>query len=90
MKLSFSQPGTPTENTYIERFNGRLREEYLNQHWFRSLEEAMHLLELWRIEYNTERQHSSLADRTPAEQVTHLADLLSDKTAEKTRHGPVY
>jgi putative transposase len=67
VKLAFSRLGTPTDNAYIESFNGRLREECLNQHWFRSLEEAKEILERWRIEYNTERPHSSLGDRTPAE-----------------------
>ena len=89
VKLSFSRPGTPTDNPYIESFNGRLREECLNQHWFESFEEARQILEKWRIEYNTERPHSSLANRTPAEHVRYLAGLMSDKAAENTRQGLV-
>lgn len=67
VKLSFSRLGTPTDNPFIESFNGRLRDECLNQHWFVSLEEARQVLESWRIEYNTERPHSSLGDQTPIE-----------------------
>jgi putative transposase len=82
VKLSFSRPGTPTDNPYIESFNGRLREECLNQHWFESLEDARQILENWRIEYNTERPHSSLANRTPVEHLRYLASLSTNK-AEK-------
>jgi putative transposase len=67
VKLSFSRPGTPTDNPYIESFNGRLREECLNQHWFESLEEARQILEKWRIEYYSTSilslQHSQGGDR---------------------------
>jgi putative transposase len=73
VKLSFSRPGTPTDNPFIESFNGRLREECLDQHWFESLEEARQVLERYRIEYNTQRPHSSLKDRTPAEYLVEWA-----------------
>lgn len=73
VKLSFSRPGTPTDNPYIESFNGRLREECLNQHWFEPLEEAKQVLETWRVEYNTKRPHSSLANLAPAEHLEYLA-----------------
>jgi putative transposase len=83
VKLQFSRPATPTDNPYIESFNGRLREECLNQHWFESLEEARQILEKWRMEYNTERPHSSLDNRTPVEHLRYLASLSTDKTEEK-------
>ncbi len=89
VKLQFSRPATPTDNPYIESFNGRLREECLNQHWFESLEEARQILEKWRIEYNTERPHSSLANRTPTEHVRYLAEILAEKAGENTSQGPV-
>ncbi len=89
VKLQFSRPGTPTDNPYIESFNGRLREECLNQHWFESLEEARQILEKWRIEYNTERPHSSLANRTPAEHVKYLAETLAEKARGNAGQGPV-
>jgi putative transposase len=67
VKLEFSRPGKPTDNAYIESFNGKLREECLNQHWFNSLEEARTTIEAWRQEYNQERPHRSLQDLTPEE-----------------------
>lgn len=66
VKLAFSRPGTPTDNPFIEAFNGRVRAECLDQHWFVSLEEARHCLEEWRRDYNTHRPHTSLGNQTPA------------------------
>lgn len=65
VKLAFSRPGTPTDNPYIEAFNGRLRAECLDQHWFLSLEEARETLEEWRRDYNTTRPHTALGNQTP-------------------------
>lgn len=65
--LQFIRPGKPVENAYIESFNGRLRDECLNQSWFVNLADARRTIEAWRLEYNGARPHSSLADRTPAE-----------------------
>ncbi len=59
-ELSFIRPGKLVENAYIESFNGRFRDECLNVHWFISMHHARRLIEDWRIEYNTERPHSSL------------------------------
>jgi putative transposase len=67
VKLCFSRPGKPTDNAFVESFNGRFRQECLNTHWFEGLEEAREKIEVWRKEYNTERPHSSLGLRTPAE-----------------------
>ena len=67
VKLDFSRPGKPTDNAFIESFNGRLREECLNQHWFSSLDEARRLTESWREDYNRQRPHSALGNRTPSE-----------------------
>lgn len=67
VKLQFSRPGKPTDNPFIEAFNGRLREECLNQHWFASREEAQTTIEAWRKEYNQERPHRALAGLTPHE-----------------------
>ena len=63
--LCFIRPGKPVENAYIESFNGKFRNECLNEHWFVSLADAKAVIETWRIDYNTVRPHSSLADRTP-------------------------
>jgi putative transposase len=67
VKLHFIRPGKPVENAYIESFNGRLRDECLNEHWFVSLNHARAVIEEWRIDYNQERPHSSLGYLTPEE-----------------------
>ena len=67
VELDFSRPGKPTDNAVIESFNGWLRQECLNQHWFLSLEDAQEKLELWRLDYNQNRPHSALVQRTPDE-----------------------
>jgi putative transposase len=60
-------PGKPTENAYIESFNGRLRDECLNVTQFLSLEDARAKIEAWRVDYNEQRPHSSLGNLTPGE-----------------------
>ena len=65
--LNFIRPGKPVENAYIESFNGRFRDECLNEHWFLTLAHARDVIERWRVEYNTQRPHSSLGDLTPEE-----------------------
>lgn len=65
VKLAFIRPGSPTENAFIESFNGRFRDECLNEHWFLSLLEARELIEAWRMDYNENRPHSSLGMLTP-------------------------
>jgi putative transposase len=67
VKLEFIRPGKPVENAFIESFNGRLRQECLNQHWFLDLDDARRTIEVWRIGYNTKRPHSGLGGLTPAE-----------------------
>lgn len=67
MQLDFSRPGTPTDNPFIEWFNARLRDEYLNQHWFASLEEARTIIMVFHRDYNLERPHSALGKLTPME-----------------------
>lgn len=67
VRLDFIRPGRPVENCFIESFNGKLRDECLNLHHFRSLAEARDRLEHWRHEYNTARPHLGLQQRTPAE-----------------------
>mgnify|MGYP001826272801 CR=1 FL=1 len=67
VKLEFIRPGRPVENAFIESFNGRLREECLNQHWFLDLQDARQTIEAWRISYNTNRPHSGLGGQTPVE-----------------------
>jgi putative transposase len=65
--LQFIQPGKPIQNAFAESFNGRLRDECLNESWFVSLTDARETIEAWRVDYNVARPHSGLADRTPEE-----------------------
>lgn len=65
--IDFSRPGKPTDNAYVESFNGRFREECLNANWFMSLDDAKQKIEAWRREYNQIRPHTSLGYRTPNE-----------------------
>ena len=65
VQLAFIRPGKPVENAFIESFNGRLRQECLNQHHFLDLEEARRTIEAWRSRYNDFRPHRSLNGMTP-------------------------
>jgi putative transposase len=65
--LDFSRPGKPTDNAFIESFNGKFRSECLNANWFLSLDEALRKCEAWRRDYNDIRPHSSLGGKTPSE-----------------------
>ena len=67
IELLFIQPGKPVQNAFAESFNGRLRDECLNETWFWTLAEAQVTIEQWRVEYNTARPHGGLAGATPAE-----------------------
>ena len=67
IELDFSRPGKPTDNAMVESFNGRLRQECLNEHWFMSLQDARNKIEAWRGFYNEERPHSALDWQTPKE-----------------------
>ena len=63
--LAFSRPGKPTDHAYIESFNGSLREECLNVHWFEDLTDARAKMQVWQQEYNEDRPHLSLKNLTP-------------------------
>jgi putative transposase len=76
IRLDFIPPGRPTENGFIESFNGKLRDECLSTSNFRSLADARRLIEKWRVDYNKTRPHSSLGGLAPAQ---FLADLLKEK-----------
>ena len=65
--LDFIEPGKPMQNAFIESFNGKFRDELLDQNWFTDLSDAKGKIESWRQTYNTVRPHSSLNDDTPAE-----------------------
>jgi putative transposase len=71
--MDYSRPGKPTDNPFVESFNGSFRDECLNAHWFLSLEDAKEKIEAWRIEYNEFRPHSSLNDLTPVQFIEQWA-----------------
>ena len=90
VRLSFIRPGKPNENAYIESFNGKFRDECLNEHWFVTMAHARRIIETWRAEYNTERPHSSLGDLTPEEyadrriaQRHEALSLTADSSSER-------
>ena len=74
VQLRQIQPGKPNQNAYIESFNGRLRDECLNEHWFVSLGHAKTIIETWRQEYNHERPKKALGGLTPAAYARQLAE----------------
>ena len=81
VELLFIQPGKPTQNAYIESFNSRVRSEFLNAHWFRSLLDARTAADTWKHSYNTTHGHSSLGHLTPEE---FLATYETTPTPQKS------
>ena len=73
--LKLIEPGKPNQNAYIESFNGRLRDECLNEHWFTSLLQARTVIETWRREYNEERPKKALGGMTPSAYAKQLAEV---------------
>lgn len=89
--LDYSRPGRPMDNAHIESFNGSLRDECLNAHWFLSLEDARAKIEAWRIEYNEFRPHSSLGNMTPADYAASCGSNESPETKfSLITTGPVF
>lgn len=72
--LSLSRPGKPTDNAFIEAFNGTLRRECLSQHWFLTFQEVNLTLNTWRRDYKEARPHRGLGGRTPAEAAGPIDD----------------
>jgi hypothetical protein len=93
VKLAYIERGKPQQNGHCESFNGRLRDECLNGHYFEDVRDAQTKLDAWRWEYIHERPHSSLGGRTPAEfakQIgvkTPLASLMVSKAKPNRRQG---
>jgi putative transposase len=76
--LQFIDPGKPIQNAFAESFNGRFRDECLNESWFVSLADAQRTIEAWRVDYKVARPHSGLAGRTPEE---FAKELLTTATS---------
>ena len=66
VELDFSRPGKPTDNAFIESFNGKFRSECLNAHWFLTFDDARSKMEDWRQDYNNVRPHSAIGNKPPA------------------------
>jgi len=75
VKISFIRPGKPVENAFIESFNGKFRDECLNENWFTSLQDAKEKIETWRRDYNRNRPHSSLGNKSPEEFLKGFAEF---------------
>ncbi len=87
VRMAFSRPGKPTDNAFVESFNGTFRAECLNAHWFTSLTEAQQIVETWRMEYNESRPHRALGEMTPNEFDKGIAasrDSLEPQRAENS------
>lgn len=82
VQLKLIQPGKPTQNAYIESFNGKFRDECLNDHWFSSLAHARSIVSAWRQDYNECRPHSALGYQTPAEYAAHHRQHPTGSVAE--------
>lgn len=82
VQLQFIRPGKPVENPFIESFNGRFRDECLNQHWFLTLADARQTIEAWRITYNTARPHRGLNRLTPS-QFAHRFHTQNEETVKR-------
>lgn len=88
VELRFIQPGKPMQNGFIESFNGKFRDECLNEHWFTSLEEARRIIEDWRVHYNESRPHSALGYKTPKEFAEMVGTVTSDSQDPALRSQP--
>jgi putative transposase len=86
VELDFSRPGKPTDNARVESFNGRLRQECLNAHWFLSLDDAKAKIMAWRTEYNEGRPHSALDWAAPARFARRCRLLLATAISENCTH----
>jgi putative transposase len=84
VQLRFIRPGKPTDNAFVESFNGKFRDECLNEHWFASVAEARALIEAWRIDYNTVRPHSALGGATPEQFANSLCGCSPAQTPART------
>jgi len=80
------QPEKPNQNVYVEPFNGRLRDECLNEHWFTHLLHARTVIETWRREYNEERPKKALGALTPSAYARQLASLNINPGSRSTRY----
>ena len=86
VRIDFSRPGKPTDNAFIETFNGSLRDECLNLHWFDNLAEAKRLIEVWRIDYNVSRPHMGIGNIPPKEYALQVELLEQNIGSDAVRN----
>jgi putative transposase len=86
VRIDFSRPGKPTDNAFIETFNGSLRDECLNLHWFDNLAEAKRLIEAWRIDYNVSRPHMGIGNIPPREYALQVRLLEQNTDSDAVRN----
>jgi putative transposase len=89
VRLHFIEPGKPVQNAFIESFNGKFRDECLNEHWFISLIDARHTIEIYRRDYNGYRPHSSLGGLTPEEFARRAATLQAPPAPSDPQPGTI-
>jgi hypothetical protein len=93
VELDYIEPGKPMQNGHVESFNGKLRDECLNAHWFTTLRHARDIIESWRTDYNQVRPHSALGYATPNEfaswsSASFAVGILSNTTAKPGQDNP--
>ena len=87
--LHFIEPGQPVQNAYIESFNGKFRDECVNEHWFLSLADARQTIDAWRQDYNMPRPHSALGDQTPEAYRNRLVKEGRESTIFSPHQPPI-
>jgi transposase InsO family protein len=86
--LDFDRPGKPTDNAFIEAFNGRLRSGCLDAHWFMNLPDPRKKLEAWRVAYNQLRPHSVIGNKAPQALMNHPAVIQSSRLMKAGKLQP--
>ncbi len=89
VQLFFIEPGKPVQNAFVESFNGKFRDECLNQHVFDDVHDARRKISAWREDYNTRRPHESLGWKTPQEHAASLVGASALRASTPTRLGPL-
>jgi putative transposase len=87
VRIAFSRPGKPTDNAFVESFNGTFRSECLDAHWFTTMPQTRQIMEAWLKEYNESRPHRALGERTPnefADEVAGTRDFIGLQAAENS------
>jgi putative transposase len=88
VRIDFSRPGKPTDNAFVESFNGTLRAECLDVYWFAGLAGAKQLIEEWRREYNESSPHRALGEQTPSQFASQFAAQRELTGLQETENSP--